>query len=245
MGSLYLCWEDWIEFLVSPNGRIVHYGNLSNVPLESFEAYLTTFAISAALLQRGEEPLHATVVELGGYTVGFVAPSGAGKSTLAAQLIDLGGSLVTDDMLRVTWDDDIAMAHPGPCCLKLFSEPAERFLRSAGCCGRFNPLSGKLMFQPGKATARGPRPLSSLYQLMQPDDDRADISLTRLTGLELFTTITSSTMNDRVCLPARLKRQFRFAERFAKAVPVYRLTYSRSYDVLKDVADRIAKAAPP
>jgi hypothetical protein len=233
-GTLYLRWEDWIEFLVSPNGTRVQYGNLSSVLLESFEAYLTTFAISAALLQRGEEPLHATVVDLGRHTVGFVAPSGAGKSTLAAQLIDLGGSLVTDDMLRVTWDNDVAIAHPGPYCLKLFREPAERFLRSAACCGRFNPLSGKLMFQPGKPPILGPRHLSSLYQLQPADEGKPNNAA-----------ITSSTMNDRVCSPARLQRQFRFAERFAKAVPVYRLTYTRSYEVLKDVADRIAEATLP
>jgi hypothetical protein len=215
--------------------------------LESFEAYLTTFAISAALLQRGEEALHATVVEINNRTVGFVAPCGAGKSTLAAQLINLGGRLVTDDMLRITWEDDAAIAHPGPHRLKLFRETAERYMSRAICCGSFNPLSGKLMVQPGKPAARGPRPLSSLYQLAQPADERErnNISLSRLTGLELFATITSSTMNDRVDLPARLQRQFRFAERLAKAVPVYRLAYSRSYDVLKDVADRIVKAPPP
>jgi hypothetical protein len=241
-GALYMRWEDWIEFLVSPDGRRILCCNLSNVALSSFEAYVTNFAVCAALLQQGEEPLHATVVEIGSRAVGLVGPSGAGKSTLAAHLIKLGGTLITDDMLRVTFEDNTAVAHPGPHRLKLFKEPAERYLPSSVCRGHFNPLSGKLLFQPGDPNAaRGARRLSALFQLEQPvhDSEPSSVSLARLTGFELFRTIASSTMNSRVASPARLQRQFRFAEHLAKLVPVYRLTYSRDYDALNSVADHI------
>ena len=76
-------WGNWFEILVSSDGQRVLCHNLSSMPLELFEAYLTNFAISAALLQQGEETLHATVVETGGRAVGLLGPSGAGKSTLA------------------------------------------------------------------------------------------------------------------------------------------------------------------
>ena len=55
--------EDWLELLVSPDGKSVLCCNHSKVAIEAFDAYLTNFAVSAALLQQGEEPLHATVVE--------------------------------------------------------------------------------------------------------------------------------------------------------------------------------------
>jgi hypothetical protein len=251
-GALYMRWKDWFELLVSPDGRSVLCGNLSNVALESFEAYLTNFAVSAALLQQGEEPLHATVVEVGDRAVGLVGPSGAGKSTLAAHLISRGGALVTDDMLRVTFDDNIAFAHPGPYRLKLFKEAAERYLQSAVCCGPFNPLNinslnEKLIFQPGDRTSAScARRLSALFRLDRAFDDSEprSVLVRLLTGLDLFTTIASSTMNSRLHSQARLQRQFRFAERLARMVPVYRVTYRNHYDVLNNVADRIYQVAP-
>jgi hypothetical protein len=254
-GSLYMRWEGCLELLVAPDGKLVLCGNRSNVALEAFDAYLTNFAVSAALLQQGEEPLHATVVEIGARAVGLVGHSGAGKSTLAAYLITRGWNLVTDDMLRVTFEGDTAFAHPGPCRLKLFEEPAQRYLPSAACCGPFNPAHGrvgnplneKLIFQPHDGAAvRSARQLSALFHLDQPsrDSEPSKVSVAALAGRDLFRTLLSSTMNARHHTPARLQRQFRFAERLVRVIPVYRLTYRRDYDVLNSVADQIYQAVP-
>jgi hypothetical protein len=251
-GALYMRWEDWFEFLVSRDGRLVICGNLSNVPLESFEAYLTNFAVSAALLQQGEEPLHATVVDLGGRVVGLVGPSGIGKSTLAACLIHRGGDLMTDDMLRITFEENTALAHPGPYRLKLFKESADRYLQGAICCGPFNPLnitppSGKLIYQPSERTSGGcARPLSAVFHLDRPleDSEKTNDRVEPLIGLDLFKTIASATMNSRLHSAARLHRQFRFAERLARMVPMYRLSYRREYEVLDSVVDKIFQVIP-
>ena len=254
-GSLYMRWEHCLELLVSADGKSVLCGNRSNVPLKAFDAYLTNFAVSAALLQQGEETLHTTVVEIGDRAVGLVGPCGAGKSTLAAYLMSRGWDLVTDDMLRVTFDGGTAFAHPGPYRIKLFKESAERYMLSAVCCGLFNPAHGqvenalneKLIFQPRDGAAvKKSRRLSALFHLDQPspDSELSRILVTRLTGQELFKTILSSTMNSRHHSPARLQRQFRFAERLVRTIPVYRLTYPRNYDVLNSVVDQIYQAAP-
>ena len=249
-GSLHIRWEDWLELLVSPDGKSVLCGNRSGLALEAFDAYLTNFAVSAALLQQGEEPLHATVVETGDRAVGLVGPSGTGKSTLAAHLINRGWELLTDDMLRVTFDGDSAFAHPGPCSLKLFKESAERYLQDAACCGHFNPthsqvgnpLNGKLIFPTRQGAAlRTARRLSALFHLAYPSDDsKLDrVSVTPLAGQDLFKAMLSSTMNARHHSPARLQRQFRFTERMIKAIPVYRLDFPRRHDVMNDVADQL------
>jgi hypothetical protein len=254
-GSLYMRWEDWLELLISPDGKSVLCGNRSNVALEAFDAYLTNFVVSAALLQQGEEPLHTTVIEIGDRAVGLMGPSGIGKSTLAAHLINRGWDLVTDDMLRVTFECNTAFAHPGPYRLKLFKESAARYLHNAVCCGPFNPAHGpvgnplnkKLIFQPRDGAAvKSARRLSALFRLYQPSHDSqpSRILVTQLAGHDLFTTILSSTMHRRDHSPARLQRQFHFAERLVRAIPVYRLTYPRCYDVLNSVADQIYQAAP-
>ena len=246
-GSLYLRWEDLFDFVIEANGRRVLCRMLSDTEIESFEAYLTSFALSGALVQQGEELLHATVVATDSGAVGLIGPSGAGKSTLAAFLIGRGGELVTDDILRLEFRSNLAMAFPGPRRIKLFREPAERFLNRPPECARFNPLTDKFIFQTAPLTdcTNHCLRLSALYFLDTPPQytDPASVSIERLSGLSLFKMISASTCNSLLNVPERLGRQFRFAERVAAAVPVYRLIYSRDYEILNQVADLIGRTA--
>ncbi len=51
-------------------------------------------------------------------------------------------------------------------------------------------------------------------------------------------------MDNRLQSPEELERQFRFAERLVKKVPLFRLTYSRSFNFIDQVASRIYELAP-
>jgi hypothetical protein len=238
-GDLYIRWGDWFDFVVSPDGRHVLCRNLSDVALQRFEAYLTNFAVSAALLQLGEEPLHSTVVELKGRAIGLLGNSGAGKSTLASYLIQRGGDLVTDDLLRVTFEGEHAMAHPGPYRLKLFKEPADRYLRNAASSGCWSPGGEKLIYELGDPIeARSARRLTAFFHLRRSASE-GSVAVERITGLELFKTISASSMNSRLHTPARLARHFRFAERIGGLLPVYRLSYPTNFEVLSQVAEHI------
>jgi hypothetical protein len=237
-GDLYMRWRGWFDFVVSSDGRRVLCRNLSNIALERFEAYLTNFAISAALVQLGEEPLHSTVVEIEGRAIGLLGYSGTGKSTLASYLIQKRGDLVTDDMLRVTFEGQHALAHPGPYRLKLFKDPADRYLREVASVDCWTP-GGKLIYELGDPRkARGARRLSAFYQLCRSGNE-VSVAAERITGLELFKTISASSMNIRLHTPARLTRHFHFAERIAGLLPVYRLTYPTNFEILSQVAEHI------
>ena len=236
-GALYLRCEGLFECTVSADGWRIAWGRLGDAEPVSFEAHLLNFALSAALLQQGEEPLHATVVALGEQAIGLLGESGAGKSTLAAFLIAEGGVLVTDDMLRIGFTDDAVLAHPGPARLKLFEEPARLFLPGAVSQGHFNPLSGKLMFRPDNAPqgVHAARALAALFHLTEVPE----VSLTRIRGAELVKAILAATMNTRLHTAARLARQFGFAERLARLLPVYELGYPRAYPALEQVAAKM------
>jgi hypothetical protein len=197
--------------------------------------------LSAALTLRGEEPLHATVLDLEGRAVGLLGPSGAGKSTLAAKLIEKGADLITDDMLRLTFADGRAVAHYGPYRLKLLNEPARRLMPRAMAAGHFNVLSGKIMVRPRSIAAirRTPRPLSALFWLGASPPVSNDVIIERLVGVELARALTASAMNIRYYAPDRLARQLRFAERVAKNLPVLSLAYARRYELLDRVAAEI------
>lgn len=245
-GSVYISDDEVFETVISPDGRRVVCARRGDVDDRSFEASLLNFALGASLTLRGEEPLHATVVELAGQAIGLLGASGAGKSTLAAYLVAEGADLVTDDMLRITFAGDQALAHAGPHRLKLFDEPAQRLLPGAAEQGHFSPLSGKVLIEPRAADPadRGPRPLVALFALAGASDRHAAASpsVRRVAGADLIKLLVASAMDIRNGAPERLARQLRFVERTAAVLPVYELRYRRDYGELAGVADEIRRA---
>lgn len=248
-GAVYMKIRGIFEAIVAVDGHRVDCIRPDEADQGSFEANLLNFVMSTALTQQGEEPLHATVLDLAGQAVALLGPSGAGKSTLAACLVAEGARLVTDDMLRLTFVDGRGHAHYGPNRLKLLDEPAERLLPQAIATGYFNTLSGKLMVRPDdkSGSRRAPLPLAALFWLgNQPPPQPAGaasadigVGVSRLRGLELIRVLTSSAMNIRDYAPQRLARQLRFAEQVARTMPVFALVYPRDYALLGDVADQI------
>ena len=247
-GNIYLRVNDLFEAVVSSDGRQAVCAKLAEVDDRSFEANLLNFVLSSSLTLRREEPLHATVVDLGGRAVGLLGPSGAGKSTLAAFLIGQGAKLITDDMLRLTFVDGRGLAHSGPHRLKLFDETAERFLPDAMGDGHWNAATGKIMVRPHAPMAgrHAPWPLAALFWLGDAVPAvEAGVSSARLAGLDLLRAITASAMNIWYYAPDRLARQLQFAERVAHVLPVHALRYARSYQLLDRVAAEIRRLAGP
>lgn len=244
-GAVYMKIRDVFEAIVAADGRQVDCLRPEEADQGSFEANLLNFVMSTALTQQGEEPLHATVLDLAGQAVALLGPSGAGKSTLAAFLIGQGARLVTDDMLRVSFRGGRGYAHYGPNRLKLLDEPAERLLPAAIATGYFNTVSGKLMVRPDDRSGarREPLPLAALLWIGNQPPERGSgstgVDVARLGGLELIRVLTSSAMNIRDYAPQRLARQLRFVEQVARTMPVFAFVYPRDYALLGDVADRI------
>lgn len=91
------------------------------------ETYLHGGVRGALIHQRGELPLHAsTVVAPNGLAVAIAGESGAGKSTLAADLALQGWPLLADDLTRITWNGEHAVAWPGLAKPKLMADACHR-----------------------------------------------------------------------------------------------------------------------
>jgi hypothetical protein len=248
-GDIYMRVDGLFEAVVGSDGRQVVCARLADAEDRSFEANLLNFVLSSALVLQGEEPLHATVVDLDGRSVGLLGQGGAGKSTLAAFLITQGGKLVTDDILRLTFADGLAYAHAGPQRLKLVDGAAERLLPKAISEGYWNTLTDKIMVRPHAPMPgrHAPQPLSALFWLGDPEPPPAPgvVTATRLAGIDLARVLTASAMNIRYFAPDRLARQLQFAERVAHILPVHSLRYARSYPLLDRVAAEIRRLAVP
>lgn len=247
-GSVYMKASDVFEANISANGRAAVCRMLGDVEQRAFEANLLNFVVSASLTLRGEETLHATVLDMEGRAVGLLGQSGAGKSTLAAYLISRGADLITDDMLRVSFAGDAILAYPGPYRLKLLDQPAIGFLPEAVADGHFNALSGKIMVRPLREPRRhrAPLRLAALFHLGDPYDDAVtDVSSARLNGLELARALMSSAMDARYEGSGRMEHQMRFVARVANLLPVHALRYPRTVAALDGVTRQIRRIIGP
>lgn len=243
-GSVYIKVEGVLQTVVSADGKTAVCAWLEGADQTAVEANFLNFVLSTALTLQGEEPFHATVVDLGDKVVGLLGPSGAGKSTLAACLIGQGADLVTDDMLRLQLIDGTPFVHPGPYRLKLLDDSARQFLPRAARQGYFDVASGKTLVRPRETRPRcdEARPLDALFWVGDHEADlSAPVSVYRLGGVRLAKVLIASTINRRYHAPNRLERQLRFAERVADVLPVYALEYPRSFEVMDRVAHEIRR----
>lgn len=245
-GGMFLSAPNIFDVEVSADGRRAHCRLAPGVDPRTVEANLLNIVIGTALTLQGEEPLHATVIDLDGQAVALLGPSGAGKSSLAAHLIHSGGDLVTDDMLRVAFVGDRVLAFPGPYRLKLLEEAARRYFPDGQTDGYFNALSGKLMVRPRRVDRRkdSPVPLAALFFLgtLPGERESGRIEAASLSGIDRARILLGSPMDDRNVSPSRLSRQMAFAARLSSSLPILALRYPRRFDVMDRVADEIRRA---
>jgi hypothetical protein len=236
-GGMHLRWEDMFACVVEGSGRRIWFASLGAASMESLHVYFLGHAIAVALTALGEEPLHATVVSRPGRCVALMGESGAGKSTLAAYLVSRGARLVTDDLLRVDSGGDGMRAYPGPRRIKLMPDSRERYLGQHAEGVPMHPLSGKfiLPLEPGMVH-EGLARLDEVFLLDWPPDGVSEPRLETPTPRDAVLRVIAGTGVTRVSDPARLARQFKFAQEFVEKVPVKRLLQPNDLDRLPETA---------
>ena len=239
-GSYYVCWRDLGQFLVAPDGGVVHYHRAPQAPLESFQVYLLNQAISFALVQQGLEPLHATTVIVDGKAIALLGDSGYGKSTLAAAFLHAGHGLLTDDLLLLRQTQRGIQAYPGPPRIKLFPGAARRLLGAATGHVPMNAGTRKQVI-PLDRSRLAPIPLRAIYVLAPPHEmrRRRSVSIEPIAPREAFLALVANTFNRRIGHSGRLRRQVSANALLMGAVPVKKLSYPRSYARLPEVLDAI------
>ena len=117
----------------------------------------------------GHDLLHASAVYLEGTTLAVAGASGSGKSTLVALLCADGGSLISDDQLRVELEPDAVACHPGLDSIRL--RPAVREV--AELVGFAEPTrDGRIAVSPG-SPATGSHHIDALVFTTVVDDGEA------------------------------------------------------------------------
>jgi hypothetical protein len=238
-GRHHVRWGTDFEFLVERQGQRVLARSSPNAGPGSFITYLLSQALSFVLLERGVEPLHATVVAVGGRAVGFMGAPGTGKSTLAAEFLRMGAKVVTDDLLVVDRAESGFLAHPGPPRIKLSPEVARRLLGD-GTSGVPTTAAGKLIIPLGDGTwSADPVRLDRLYVLQVSYAPTGRVSIRGVSERRALLELTRNTFNPVVVTPPRLRRQFQAASTLASTLPVKTVSYPRDLGRIAAVREAI------
>ena len=230
---MFVRWRGLFEFLISRDGRRIEWRRMPRATPEAFNGYLLSQVLSFCLLARGQEPLHASVVEVPGGAIGFLGGPGGGKSSLSAAFVGAGHRLVTDDLLALAPHGGGYRVHLGVPRIKLYPRVAREVLGIRdGAGSRMNPHTVKLIMRlpRSQAAQRAPR-LTALYVLARG----SAIRVCRLTRGDALLAIVRASFNTVHVDRRRLARQFAFAARLAQAVPVRRLSYPRRLSLLPRV----------
>ena len=236
-GGVLLRWEEMFACVIEASGRRIWMASLGAASIESLHVYFLGHAIGVALAAMGEEPLHATVVARPGRCVALMGQSGAGKSTLAAFLVSRGARLVTDDLLRLAIHDGGVKAYPGPRRIKLMPDSKARYLGKQAEGVPMHPLSGKFILPLSpEMVHEGTATLDELIVLDWPQEEVPEPRVETLAGRDAMLRVIAGTGVTRVTDPARLARQFKFAQDLVERIPVRRLLQPNDFDRLPETA---------
>jgi hypothetical protein len=215
------------------------------------EIVLLGLGMAFWLERSGTAVLHGSTVALDGRAVAFVAAGGTGKSSLATHLTVAGDTLVTEDLLRLSWRDGVPFAEPGVAQVRLWPEVAAQFVEDWQELEQPHPGFSKRKLLVGDdglgAFAAEPLPLDRIYVLQRttrPDHPPTVLPLSAGDGLaELLTHSYLPEIGERFgWQPARLPQ----LARILSASPVSILRYRGGADqvpairaaITSDLAER-------
>ncbi len=140
------------------------------------EVALLSYLIAYWLEQRGRVTLHGSAVAGAGWSIGILGPNGSGKTSAALDLVELGMSLITDDLIAVSRSSRPAEAHPGFPEVRLWPDEAELRFGSSDGFAKAHPRYEKLRIPLDISKfAGGPAPLTGLYVTLPPEAKASSI----------------------------------------------------------------------
>lgn len=228
----------------------------SDTKLEVASAWAIHAGLGAATLTHGGVPLHGAGLEVAGRYIAVIADSGAGKSTLSWFLLRRGAHFGNDDLVPIRLGGNDAMAFPSVSLYpKLSREAVDQHGLEIADLLPADYGTGEEEYYVPLPTARrvtSPRPLAAVF-LIRPQSLPLPglIALGRMRDLVMVRQIPEDEAAvvlrrnlHAVWLIGRWMDERKLSAlccHLAARVPVYVLTYPRSFAILPALAARITQ----
>jgi len=230
-GSGYKLWIDAVGwFGIHPEERRIEIPESSD-PLRREER---AWGLPSLLcfMHRGDLPLHAAAVDVGGGALLFAGPRMSGKTTLAAVMARAGYRVLAEDLSCLRLAPEPAIV-PGPAMLRVRHDVAE----SLGWMDAGHPRSHDRVHVALPPETRGtcdPVPVRGIV-FLRPSDD--GISLERVSATDALRDVWALSFH----LPTDADRARSFAgiADLVSCVPVWDLSRPKRFDALTETVDRL------
>lgn len=194
--------------------------------------------LSFVLGVRGIPVLHASAVAVGDRTIAVAGASGAGKTTLATLLCLAGGSIVSDDVLRVELVDGRVVCWSGTTTLRLRPWVADL---AEGFGGETVTATADGRTAVAPRAIEGPRPLDALLVL-----ERSDVfAIERMRARDALVALLSHPRFAGWKSSEPMRGAFGALASLAGVLPVHRARIPPGPPFPPDLVERILAAAEP
>lgn len=247
-GRYLLRFPEIVDFLISSSGDTVLYFQVSNIPEETIRHLILDQVIPRILGQQGHLVLHASAIQLqDGKAVVFLGDTGWGKSTLASSYYENGGQLITDDCLLIKIVDNKVFCVPNYYGLRLYPDSAEAIFKTHKQYKLVAHYTSKerLILHSIESKTEGLIPISSIFLLSDPSEECLDsVNVQKVEGAEKIMAIVEQTFLMNFKDKTVVSKQFRNASEVTELSPaIFRLSYTRDYELLTEVRDTVQTIA--
>ena len=170
-GGTWFWYDATGTYHVAPDGRMVTAFPADGAEERALALTLVGPVATFVAHKLGYPSLHASAVVVDGEAVIFLGPGGQGKSTLAAEFLQHGAPLLTDDVLPLRVIDGVVYGVPSLPSMKLWGETAEHTLGLADELPALTSTVDKKLLRLDErwAFAAAPVPARAVYVLERYD----------------------------------------------------------------------------
>ncbi|MGK0189233.1 MAG: hypothetical protein ACI9R3_005050 [Verrucomicrobiales bacterium] len=209
------------------------------VPSDSLQHLLLNQVIPDILATDGAVVIHAAAVEIDECAAMFLGKAGAGKSTLTAAFVASGYRWLTDDVLRLDWDDQRNLvACPGYPTIRLAND-------SLPVLANHSPERRKVADYSTKTGLRLQEHFSSTIArlpvragfLLEPKDEPCPVRIAPAAPSAIV--LVEQAFRAHLSEKSALTEEFKRLMDLASELELYRLEYPKQYDALPEVVSTV------
>ncbi len=216
-----LLYCDGTDCVVDRNGTRIWIWWPAPYGVEDVVPYLQGQLLGLVLRLRGVTCLHASAIVIGESAIAIVGPKGRGKSSTAAAFLQLGFSVLADDVVPVYEDGGKFMVRPAHSRLWLHPDMVETLYGSSDALPQFAPSWGKRYLDlkaAGPGQPSEPKQLGAIYILAERADEPDRPAVGEAGPHHAMFELLCNTYINHLLDPGMRSREFNFLSRLHQSV---------------------------